>query len=143
MRLRIFRRSITRNTALFNGQYIDPRALFVEAFEAIPSVTYLSGLNIDKALPAIHQRIADEIRSEFRHAEFNADNSRTEFNVMYYLLKRPCLIEIGSDFVTLYHDRPLMDWATVFLRELSPFRKCEDTRAPIGFAIRQPETSLT
>ncbi len=141
MRLGFFRRSITRNTALFNSQYIDPRTLYLEVFEIIPSVTYLTGLDIGTALPQLRHRIADEIRAEFRHAEFNADAGQPEFNVLYYLLHRACLIEIGADFVTLYHDRELMDWSTNLLRELSRFRKDVDARAPIGFATRQPENA--
>ncbi len=139
MKLNIFRRRVASMNYLFSSQYIDPKALFLATYSSLPSVTYLNNLDVNAALGRLRSNIAAEIRDFYQYAEYNAASGRTEFNVQFYVLCKPCIIEIGADFVTLYHARSLNDWAGAFLRDLSGFCRTEGSRRPIGFATRQEQ----
>jgi hypothetical protein len=133
----IFRRRILHSASLFNGGYIDPKALFVATYDAIPSVSYLAELDIAEAVVWLRNAIRAELRDLHQHAEFNSLSGNLEFNTQLYVLNKPCIIEVGPDFVSIYHDRSLTDWVRKLLRDLSGFRIKVDPRPPIGFGSRR------
>lgn len=137
MKLNIFRRKVANMNYLFSGQYIDPKALFLATYDGLPNVTYMTSVDVNAALGWMRSTISGELRDLYQYAEFNAAAGTAEFNVQYYVLHKPCIVEIGTDFVTLYHDRSLHNWAAAFLRELAAFRKTDGSKTPIGFATRQ------
>ena len=137
MRLHFFRRRPARNSHLFNAQYIDPKALFAYYFDRLPSVTYITEVDVNAACAFIRQRVAIDQIDCYQHSQYNYDTGRPEFNVTFLVLEGARLIEIGSDYVAILHDSNSADWVIALLREVAVYRTADASRAPIGFATRQ------
>ena len=65
------------------------------------------------------------------------DVGKTEFNVTYIVLFGKRIIEVGGDYVSLFHDRAGADWANETLDQLAQFTVAEPTERRIGFATQQ------
>jgi hypothetical protein len=137
MRFLNTRRRIAHNNHLFNGQYIDPKALFVACFDILPSVSCITQVDVNPAYEWIRKQVEGEVIDCYQHSQYNREIGRTEFNVTYILLFGKRLIEVGSDYVSIFHDRANAAWAQQMLDDLAPLTIAETSERRIGFATRQ------
>jgi hypothetical protein len=137
MRTSIFRRRIAHNNHLFTAQYIDPRALFAFCFGMLPNVSYINDVEVNAAYAFIRSSVEGQVQDTLQHACYNYDTGNTEFNVTFIVLFGDRLIEIGGNYVTLFHSRDKTARAVSILQDIAQFRIQDSARAPIGFATRQ------
>ena len=135
MRLRFFRRRAANQNFLFNGQYIDPKGLFLSKFHEIPSLAYVTDIDADKAYVLIRTLMSGEIDKTYQHSSYNHENGKVEFNVTYLLLRNDRLLEIGGNYVTVFYTNGDYPWAENLLYEIAKFRtETAATASRIGFA---------
>ena len=135
MRLHFFRRRIANQNFLFNGQYIDPKGLFLSKFNEIPSLAYVTDIDVDKAYAMIRRVTQGQVDKTYQHSSYNHENGKVEFNVTYLLLYNNRLLEIGGNYVTVFYANDDYPWAEHLLRELANFYTAQAaTPSKIGFA---------
>jgi hypothetical protein len=128
---------MAHNNHLFNAQYIDPKALYAFYFDKLPNVSYITEVDVNAALPAIRARLEPDLVENYQHASFNRETGTMEFNVLFLVMSDNRLVEVGNDYVTVFHDTYSAGWTLSFLREVSRYKVQEAAKGPIGFAIAQ------
>ena len=73
MFLKIFGKQARNTQHLFNGQYIDPRALFLYHFDTPPCISYLTDVAVNDAYPVLRQRLNNCTTEVLQHARFCRD----------------------------------------------------------------------
>lgn len=131
------RRRTAHNNHLFNAQYIDPKALFVYYFNALPNVSYITEVDVSKAYSFIRDTVGHEADDCFQHAQYNRDTGKMEFNVTFIVLRCNRIIEVGGDYVAILHGRNEAAWAGDLIQKIAAYRVKTTSNGRIGFATGQ------
>ena len=130
------RRRIANVNYLFNAQYIDPKGLFVNLFNEIPSAAYITEVSMTDAYPFLKRQLNGRIDATYQHSHYNYDNGKIEFNVTFLVLNDKMLVEIGGDYVGIYYGQSSYANAENLLKGIVAFRVDKSTTtSKIGFAI--------
>ena len=104
MRFTFFKRRPAHNSHLFTAQYTDPKALFAYYFDRLPSIIYITEVDVNAAYAFIRQQMSADQIDCYQHSQYNYDTGRPEFNVTFIVLEGARLIEIGTDYVAVLHE---------------------------------------
>lgn len=136
MFLKFSRRRTADVNYVFNAQYIDPKGLFVSAFGELPSVVYITEVDVNRAYPHLKKTLQGQIDAMYQHAHYNYDTGKPEFNVTLFVLRNNMLVETGSDYVGIYYGRQGFGAATQLLKQVADFRISKPSNK-IGFATQK------
>ncbi|MET0393199.1 MAG: AAA family ATPase [Chitinophagaceae bacterium] len=92
------------NDDLFGGSYIDARVLYTQLFREVPSISYMSNVDINKAFAYIQNGYAGRVMRIYQRNAYNWNDEQLEFDVTIFRLAGKTLIEVGNGYVNiLYH----------------------------------------
>ena len=132
-----FNRKISNLNMLFNGHYIDVKALYVLRFSGIPCVSFIGETDATKAYAYINNTFGADIKQVYQHRYFDHDHGGTFFNNTIFIMTNERMVEIGSNYCHLLHNDLDYDWARQTLEALAAFRLATTNTAQtqvIGFA---------
>jgi len=125
---------------IFNGHFVDAKALYVAKFNDVPCVTFIGELNVTKAFDYIMQTYNRDINATYQHSYFNHDDKEVYFNNTIVVLNFKRVIEIANDYCQVLHNDKHYAWVSQLVTDLAQFRIEKDT-APayrhihvVGFA---------
>ena len=136
MFLNFFRRRTAHVSYLFNAQYIDPKGLFVNLFNEVPSAAYITAINVREAYPFLKKLLHARTTDVYQHSHFNYDVKKLEFNVTFVVLNNDVLVEIGGDFVGFYYSQGNYGYIAELMDRLADYRIVKETNTKIGFATQ-------
>jgi hypothetical protein len=138
----LFRKRIRNNNWIFNGSYIDAKALYLYMFNEIPSISYITGVDTTRALEWFRKTMPGKAQL-FQHSEYDREAGKLLFNVTFIVLPDQKIIEIGNEYVSLLHDQYSRIWTTDILSKMKTFQpdKATESNARIGFATQQNTTN--
>lgn len=134
----LFKKRINNNNWIFSNNYIDAKALFLYKFDEIPSISYITGIDINKAYSYLRDTEKNRLHT-FQHSEYSHEENKLLFNVTFIVLEDRKIIEVGGEYVSVLHTQSDYNWASNLLNTLSGFKldKSTDTNGKIGFATQQ------
>lgn len=134
---KFFRQLVAGNNyQLFDNRYIDPKGLFMHFFREVPSVSYITDLNISEAYPFLLKQVTADMIEMYQHAQFCYEAGHMECHVSYLVLQGSRLIETGNDYIAVFHSRHQADWALSVMRNLAAFRMTRQQPNKIGFHVQ-------
>jgi hypothetical protein len=131
MLLRLFRK-FKDVIGLFNGYFIEVKALYVLEFDTVSCVSFIGEVDVTQAFALVSERLKNEIITVYQHAYFDHKEKKMFFNNTIFVLTNKRMIELGNNWCQLLHTPVQHGWANAVIEELSRFRVVND-EAVIGF----------
>jgi hypothetical protein len=147
MTWRFTRRKIAHPGPLFNGHFVEVKALYVLSFDKIPCVNFISELDPTRAFTHVKKWHNREIRETHQHNYYEYADEKLLFNNTIFVLSQSRIIEVGNSYAQILFQPSHYGWAKTLVIGLAGFRKTPDppvTRSRIvGFARRpDPEPAI-
>lgn len=135
----VFGRKLHNTQALFNGHFIEVKAMYALLFDAIPCISFIGETDTSKAYAHIQEVYKNEIETVFQHAYFEHADQKMYFNNTIFVFKNKRLIELGNNYCQLLHCPDQYGWTNTLIANLAGFRetKAEEKNKVvrvIGFA---------
>lgn len=125
-------RKVVDTVALFNGHFIEVKALYAMQFDAVPCVTFIGELDVTKAYAFINEQMKGSIVQVYQHSYFGHQEQQMFFNNTILVLRDNRMIEIGNNYCQVLHTTSQYAWANQLVKELAAFRIVNNEPA-IGF----------
>lgn len=132
-----FRRKIENPGMLFNGHYIDVKALYVLRTGNIPSISFIGEVDATKVFAYIKENLGADVKQTFQHSYFDHDSREAYFNNTIFIMPNKRMIELGNNYCHLLYETDDYSWAYKLMETLSNFRSVAGTTATtqvLGFA---------
>ncbi len=130
---RLFQRKIKDYIGLFNGHFVDAKALYALEFDAVSCISFIGEVDTSKAFTFINERMSTEIVKTYQHSYFDHKEQKMFFNNTIFVLKDKCMIELGNNWCQVLHTPKQYGWANNLIESLSHFRLASQ-EPTIGFA---------
>jgi len=133
----LFKRRLSNVNSLFAGHYIDVRVFYVQLFNEIPCIGFISEMDSSKAYTYMRDNYAGEITATYQHSYFEYAQQEIFFNNTLFVLKDKRLIELTNNYCHVMHSSKQYDWAHRVIKELSVFRQetaTANANKIVGFA---------
>src|SRR5689334_12374257 len=126
-------RKIKDATGLFNGYFIEVKALYALEFDAVCSVSFIGEIDATQAFAWINEKLKNDIVAVYQHCYFDHNEQQMFFNNTIFILTNKRMIELGNNWCQFLHAPYQHEWANKMIRQLSAFRVVNRETA-IGFA---------
>ncbi|MFT3825811.1 MAG: hypothetical protein QM731_17970 [Chitinophagaceae bacterium] len=135
----VFSRKQHNAQALFNGHFVEVKALYVSLFDTIPCVSFIGEIDTSKAYAYIDETCKALISTVYQHAYFEHADQKMYFNNTIFVLKDKRVIELGNNYCQLLHAPDQYRWANALIANLAAFREVKEVEKDkvvrvIGFA---------
>lgn len=130
---KMFKRKINDLNGLFNGHFIEVKALYALEFDEIGCVTFIGELDTSKAFAFINENMRSGIVSTYQHSYFDHNEQKMFFNNTIFVLRDKRMIELGNNYCQVVHTQHQYNWANGLVNNLSAFR-IKSNEPVIGFA---------
>ncbi|MBG9374760.1 hypothetical protein I5907_00810 [Panacibacter sp. DH6] len=117
-----FNRKINNISMLFNGHYVDVKALYVLRFNTLPCISFIGETDPTKAYAYIKEMFDKDVKEIYQHSFFDHDQGETFFNNTIFIMANERMIEIGSNYCHLLHNTTDYGWARNTVQALAGFR---------------------
>jgi hypothetical protein len=88
----------------------------------VPCITFLNGIDINRAAEYIRTSLAGEITAVYQHNHFNFEANELQFNISIFVLSDGRMIELGNTYAELLHRNTQYGFAGDLARQLAAFR---------------------
>ena len=129
---RWFNRKEANSASLFAGHFIEVKALYIQRFGALPSVSFIGELDVTKAYAFVNERLGGCIMEAYQHSYFDHKEQQLFFNNTILVLNSNRVIELGNNYCQVLHALEHYAWANEFVLELAAFRMVNN-EPTIGF----------
>jgi len=110
------------NGGIFNGHFVDAKALYVARFNKIPCLTFIGDMDVSKAFAFIAETYARDVSGIYQHSYFNHDDGEVYFNNCIVVLNHKRMIEIADNYCQVLHDINQHAWVKQLMNDLAQFR---------------------
>ena len=132
MLFRLFRK-FKNVFGLFNGYFIEVKALYALEFDAVCCVSFVGEIDTTKAFELINENFKTGIVTVYQHSYFDHSERKMFFNNTIFVLANKIMIELGNNWCQVLHPPEQQEWADDLINQLSAFRIVNNEPA-IGFA---------
>ena len=130
---KLFRRKIGDMLGLFQGHYMDARAVYAVQWDVLPCMAVIGELDTTKVFSYINEELKEDIERVYQHSGYDHGEESMVFNTSIFILKGQRLIELGPGYCQVLHTPQQYGWATEFVQELASFREQKSGQV-IGFS---------
>ncbi|MFM2359285.1 MAG: hypothetical protein RLY16_1278 [Bacteroidota bacterium] len=136
MKWNLFGRKVQVTQPLFHDHFVDPKAMYVQLFDAIPCVSFIGEMEGGEAFAFIKHNYSGEIIAVYQHNYFDHAEQKLLFNNTLFVLRNKRLIDLNSNYCQVLFGPNQYGWSNNLIQSLAAFRKLpEGVRTPImGFA---------
>lgn len=129
---RLFRK-IRNVIGLFNGYFIEAKALYALEFDAVSCVSFIGEVDTTKAFALFNEKLKNDIVTVYQHSYFDHNEKKMFFNNTIFVLTNNRMVELGNNWCQFLHTPEQHGWANALIEELSQFR-IVNNEPVIGFA---------
>ena len=122
-----FLKRINANTGLFNGHFIDAKALYVLRFNAIPCVTFIGDLDVTNVFTYVAETFDGVITAAYQHSYFDHNDKMILFNNTIFVLQNKRMIELADNYCQLLYSANDYSFPRQLANELAQFRTEQST----------------
>jgi len=130
---RIFKRKINETIGLFNGHFVEAKALYALEFDAVSCIHFISEIDTGKAFDFINDTMRNEIVTIYQHSWYDHNEQKIFFNNTIFILTNKRMIELGNNWCQVLHTPNQYTGAQELITQFSQY-KLVNTQPAIGFA---------
>jgi hypothetical protein len=116
------KRMIAAPQVIFDEYYIDGKLLYVKKFGKLPSVNSISGMDTAMLCGHIHNGSLGQVLERYQSNYFNWTEKKLQSNRTLFVLEGNLLLELGHEYVSVYHDNQQEECQTEILNSLLAFK---------------------
>lgn len=109
---------------IFGNGLMDSRPFYLYYFNALPNVSFVYGINGEKALFAFRQQFAEKITAFYHREELPSQDKEYKHDLALVITDNECLIEFGEDYCEILHNGK----EAAFIKEVTEFVRKYRTR---------------
>jgi len=119
----LFRRR--RNSGLFDHYYVDMRSMYLQEYNSIPNISYISDLDMKQVFDYINNGNAGTVLAVWQRNQFNWQAKGQEFTSTIFKMEHKVLIRIGYDNAEIFYGYNRHEYTKNLVESLSKFRQAE------------------
>jgi hypothetical protein len=104
-------------------EQIDSRSVYLQLFRGIPSIGYMSEVDINGAFKYITEMYRNELRAVYQSTYFNREEDKQQFSKTVFVLVNRVVIELGYNYVEIVFPSGKAKFVDALLHELKGFRQ--------------------
>lgn len=112
------------NTNIFNNDYIEVRALYLQEFGETPCIYYIGNINSLQAIEYISSGAAGKVLATYHRNYYNWEDQKEQRAITIFILENKVLIEVCNHGVDILHYND-PDYAAKLVEALIPFKNPE------------------
>jgi len=89
---------------VFNGYFLESKALYVHYFNALPSIYYMNQFDGEKAYKAFMEKYGTLVSTEHRYRNYERKQKTFAFDEVILVLNNGCLLELGVSHCYILHN---------------------------------------
>lgn len=129
---RLFKRKINETMGLFNGHFVEAKALYALEFDAVSCIHFIGEIDTGKGFDFINSTMQNEIVTIYQHCWFDHNEQKIFFNNTIFVLTSKRMIELGNNWCQVLHTPHQCNWAQQLITQLSQYKLVSNQPA-IGF----------
>ena len=100
----IFNKKVFRSQSVFDGKFIESKAMFLHCFNSLPSIHFMNQIDGEKAFNLFTEQFADLIEAVHQYRWYKTQRKKFQFDKTLVVLKNNCLLEFDDDYCEILHD---------------------------------------
>ncbi len=88
---------------MFDGNFLDPKALFLHCFNALPSIHFINQIDGEKAFTSFSDKFERQIKNVHQYRWYKTKRKKYQFDKTLVILKNNCLVEFDDDYCEILH----------------------------------------
>ncbi len=109
-------RKITNVIGLFNGYFIEAKALYALEFDGVSCVSFIGEIDTSKAFALINEKLSNNIVNVYQHFYFDHNEKKMFFNNTIFVLTNNRMIELGNNWCQFLHTPEQHGWPMHLLK---------------------------
>ncbi|WP_431213109.1 AAA family ATPase [Puia sp. P3] len=109
--------------SLFDGHYLDAKALYMQAFGVIPNIICVTNIDGEKVFRAVRENFPEAITRVFQYRYYNRQKKEYTFDSTLILFNNGCLVELDNSWCDIYHDGCQQGFIDVLTGLITPFKE--------------------
>lgn len=108
---------------VFDKRYLDIKILYLYYFNTLPSLSFISQVEGEKAYPVFAEKYKDQIVRSHQYRWYERKKKRYQFDKTIIVLKNRCLLELDEDYAQILHDGNQAGFIDEITRLLLQFKR--------------------
>ncbi|MCP9749961.1 AAA family ATPase [Ferruginibacter sp. HRS2-29] len=114
-----------RDASVFDHYYVDAKAMYMQEYNSIPNISYISGLDMKQVFDHINNGHAGTVLAVWQRNQFNWQATGQEFTSTIFKLENKVLIRIGYDNAEIFYGYNRYEYTKNLVEALARFRQPE------------------
>ena len=111
---------------MFDGNFLDAKALFLHCFNALPSIHYCNQIDGEKAFACFKEKFTSQIKNIHQYRWYKTNRKKYQFDKTLIVLNNNCLVEFDDDYCEILHhgnDEAFIDEVTELVNKFKERQK--------------------
>ncbi|MDB5197236.1 MAG: ATPase [Flaviaesturariibacter sp.] len=108
---------------VFNGYFLESKALYVHYFNALPSIYYIDHIDGEKAYKAFRETHSQLIMNEHRYCNYERKRKSFAFDETILVVSNGCLLELNGNCCYIMHSGTQDDFITACTELFRQFKE--------------------
>lgn len=116
----LYTQKVISASDVFSYHFLNTKALFLHCFNVVPSMSYIYGIDGEKAFHAIEQQFSASIRNIHKYREYKRSKKKYQFDETVIIFHNNCILHLDEAYCKILHDgsQPeFVDKMTSFVNE--------------------------
>ncbi|HEX2683470.1 MAG TPA: AAA family ATPase [Ferruginibacter sp.] len=112
-------------TSYFEDSYIEVKSFYVQQFNAIPCISYINNLDIEKVYEYVNKGFAGKVLGIYQRNYYSWFRERMEFNYTLFKLENQVMIRLGCEHAEILFGNTNYDYANGMIKVFAGFKAPE------------------
>jgi hypothetical protein len=113
---------LVNSTAIFEHQYLESKAFYLNRFRKVPCITYVDGIDVTKAFSHLQNNFPKLVEDIYQSCFFNRQEGIQQFSKTIFVLKNKVMIELYGQYAEILYSTDKYDFADGLLKTLSEYK---------------------
>lgn len=100
----LYSQKVINASDVFDNRFLDVKALYLHYYNRLPSLSFISHVDGEKAFPVIKEKFEDLIVNIHQYRWYKRKKKKYQFDKTVIILKNNFLIELDDDYCEILHD---------------------------------------
>lgn len=116
----LYTQKVISASDVFSYHFLNTKALFLHCFNVVPSMSYINGIDGEKAFLAIEKKFTASIRNVHKYRQYKRSKKKYQFDETVIIFNNNCILKLDDSYCMILHDdtQPeFIETITIFVNE--------------------------
>jgi len=110
-------------SALFDDYLMNAKSLYLYCFGALPSISYISNIDGEKAYQAFVEQFGNEIETTYQYRWYHNKEKAFRFSSTFAVMKNNCIVEFDGGYCEILHNGTVGAFIDEVVKKVSHFKE--------------------